>query len=277
MLQCPAGDRPARAAVSAVRRSRRSRRGAARRRRDDRRLHRGAGRIAGSGTPQGGPTRGPQNVFINRRIVKDRTIAHAILDAYSVASIKERSPEVHLFIEMPREAVDVNVHPTKAEVRFRDQSYIHQVVRRALADTLGRGPAPELTLDAPRVRHRAAGHAAAAGRLRRGLSKPVAAGRASAGGATQSTQLIPRPPHPGVTGAPTPSTFDRARRLARCGDSPFAPPACRSHRRRRSGPSDPARPVPRHVHHCRGRGRDRDHRSARRARTRAVRTDCSSG
>ena len=105
--------------------------------------------IGPSGTPLGGPTRGPQNVFINRRIVRDRTIAHAILDAYSVASIKERSPEVHLFIEMPREGVDVNVHPTKAEVRFRDQSYMHQVVRRALADTLGRGPAPELTLEAP--------------------------------------------------------------------------------------------------------------------------------
>jgi DNA mismatch repair protein MutL len=97
-----------------------------------------------------GPTRGPQNVFVNRRIVKDRTIAHAIIDAYSVASIKERSPEVHLFIDMPREAVDVNVHPTKAEVRFRDQSYIHQVIRRALGDALGRGPAPELTLEAPR-------------------------------------------------------------------------------------------------------------------------------
>jgi len=61
-----------------------------------------------------GPTRGPQNVFINRRIVKDRTIAHAIIDAYSQASIKERSPEVHLFIEIPLDAVDVNVHPTKA-------------------------------------------------------------------------------------------------------------------------------------------------------------------
>jgi DNA mismatch repair protein MutL len=96
-----------------------------------------------------GPTRGPQHVFVNRRVVKDRTIAHAILDAYSVASIKERSPEVHLFIEMPREAVDVNVHPTKAEVRFRDQSYIHQVIRRAVADTLGRGPAPELRLEPP--------------------------------------------------------------------------------------------------------------------------------
>jgi DNA mismatch repair protein MutL len=96
-----------------------------------------------------GPTRGPQNVFINRRIVKDRTIAHAIIDAYSVASIKERSPEVHLFIEMPPDTVDVNVHPTKAEVRFRDQSFVHELVRRALGDALGRGPAPELQLVAP--------------------------------------------------------------------------------------------------------------------------------
>jgi DNA mismatch repair protein MutL len=98
-----------------------------------------------------GPTRGPQNVFINRRIVRDRTIAHAIIDAYSVASIKERSPEVHLFISMPSDMVDVNVHPTKAEVRFRDQSFIHELVRRALGDALGRGPAPELHLVAPPV------------------------------------------------------------------------------------------------------------------------------
>jgi DNA mismatch repair protein MutL len=85
-------------------------------------------------------------VFINRRIVKDRTIAHAIIDAYSVASIKERSPEVHLFIEMPPDAVDVNVHPTKAEVRFRDQSLVHEVVRRCLLDALGHAGAPELQL-----------------------------------------------------------------------------------------------------------------------------------
>jgi DNA mismatch repair protein MutL len=96
-----------------------------------------------------GPTRGPQNIFINRRVVKDRTIAHAIIDAYSVASIKERSPEVHLFIEMPHDAVDVNVHPTKAEVRFRDQSYMHELIRRTIGDALGRGPAPELQLEAP--------------------------------------------------------------------------------------------------------------------------------
>ncbi len=93
-----------------------------------------------------GPTRGPQNIFVNRRIVKDRTIAHAIIDAYSMASIKERSPEVHLFLEMSPDAVDVNVHPTKAEVRFREQSLVHEVVRRGLMDALGQGGVPQLQL-----------------------------------------------------------------------------------------------------------------------------------
>jgi DNA mismatch repair protein MutL len=95
---------------------------------------------------EAGPRRGPQNVFINGRLVRDKTIAHAIGDAYSVASIRERSPEVHLFIAMPLDALDVNVHPTKAEVRFREQSLVHEVIRRAVSDALGRGPAPALTL-----------------------------------------------------------------------------------------------------------------------------------
>jgi DNA mismatch repair protein MutL len=96
-----------------------------------------------------GPTRGPQNVFVNRRIVKDRTIAHAVIEAYSGASIKERSPEIHLFLEIPPDRVDVNVHPTKAEVRFRDQSFIHEAVKHAIADALGRGAIPELQLVPP--------------------------------------------------------------------------------------------------------------------------------
>jgi DNA mismatch repair protein MutL len=91
-----------------------------------------------------GPTRGAQNVFVNRRIVKDRTIAHAIIEAYSVATIKERSPEVHLFLRIAPDRVDVNVHPTKAEVRFLEGSLVHQVLRRALGDALGQGRAPEL-------------------------------------------------------------------------------------------------------------------------------------
>src|SRR6185295_17457407 len=95
-----------------------------------------------------GPVRGPQHVFVNRRIVRDRTIAHAIQAAYSVATIKERSPEVHLFIELAADRVDVNVHPTKAEVRFLDQSLVHEVLRRAIVDALGATTAPELVLQA---------------------------------------------------------------------------------------------------------------------------------
>ena len=93
-----------------------------------------------------GPVRGPQHVFVNRRIVRDRTITHAIQAAYSVATIKERSPEVHLFIELDPARVDVNVHPTKAEVRFLDQGMVHEVLRRAVIDALGATPAPELVL-----------------------------------------------------------------------------------------------------------------------------------
>ena len=93
-----------------------------------------------------GPARGPQHVFVNRRLVHDRTIAHAIQQAYSVATIKERSPEVHLFITLPADRVDVNVHPTKAEVRFLDQGLIHEVLRRAVVDAIGGGTAPELVL-----------------------------------------------------------------------------------------------------------------------------------
>ncbi|MGE0392212.1 MAG: DNA mismatch repair endonuclease MutL [Vicinamibacterales bacterium] len=93
-----------------------------------------------------GPVRGPQHVFINRRIVKDRTIGHAILDAYGEASIRERAPEVHLFLDMRPDSLDVNVHPTKAEVRFREQSHVHEVVKRAVADSLGQSPVPQVRL-----------------------------------------------------------------------------------------------------------------------------------
>jgi DNA mismatch repair protein MutL len=93
-----------------------------------------------------GPVRGPQHVFVNGRIVRDRTITHAIQQAYSVATIKERSPEVHLFIELPADRVDVNVHPTKAEVRFLDQGLVHEILRRAVIDALGTTGAPEIVL-----------------------------------------------------------------------------------------------------------------------------------
>ena len=84
-----------------------------------------------------GAARGVQNVFVNRRVIKDRTISHAVHDAYARATVKLRSPEIHLFIDLPPDQVDVNVHPMKAEVRFLEQSLIHELVRRAVGDALG--------------------------------------------------------------------------------------------------------------------------------------------
>jgi DNA mismatch repair protein MutL len=53
---------------------------------------------------------------------------------------------VHLFVELPADRVDVNVHPTKAEVRFLDQGLVHEILRRAVIDALGATSAPELVL-----------------------------------------------------------------------------------------------------------------------------------
>ena len=205
------------------------------------RRERGDVRIEGyiAALAEQGPTRGPQNLFINRRIVKDKTIAHAIIDAYSVASIKERSPEVHLFIEMPREAVDVNVHPTKAEVRFRDQSYMHEVVRRAVGDALGQGPAPELHLQPPAM----AGQGATTLPLPHSYptsfpSRWTTAGNTGVATATPGWSRRSSDGHIAI----------RASRRGR------PPGGRRRGSRRESHPSDDgARSVPRHVHHCRGR------------------------
>ena len=118
-----------------------------------------------------GPVRGPQHVFVNRRIVRDRSLQHAIVDAYSTATIRERSPEVHLFLDLAPERVDVNVHPTKAEVRFLEPGLIHEVLRRALVDLLGKPAVPALRF------------AMAAGATAGALADP---GRAEPGGSMPS-------------------------------------------------------------------------------------------
>ncbi len=95
------------------------------------------------------PANGPQHLFVNRRAVKDKTIAHAIGEAYRRATIKPRRPEAHLFLEVPPQRVDVNVHPAKNEVRFLEQSLVHEVVRRALGAALGQEVVPQVPLERP--------------------------------------------------------------------------------------------------------------------------------
>ena len=77
-----------------------------------------------------------QFTFINGRVVRDKTIQHAIREAYRGLIDHGRHPTAVLMLEMAPGALDVNVHPAKLEVRFRDQSMVHQAVLRCVRDAL---------------------------------------------------------------------------------------------------------------------------------------------
>jgi DNA mismatch repair protein MutL len=74
--------------------------------------------------------------YINSRFVRDRVVQHAVLEAYRSLLEKRRYPVAVLFIDMSPEAVDVNVHPTKHEVRFRNQQQVHDFIVSALRQRL---------------------------------------------------------------------------------------------------------------------------------------------
>ena len=73
---------------------------------------------------------------MNKRLIRDRLLMHAITEAYRNVIPPTSFPVVLLFLEMPPEEVDVNVHPAKTEVRFRQQSLIHDFVRDSLRTAL---------------------------------------------------------------------------------------------------------------------------------------------
>ena len=82
--------------------------------------------------------RTPQELFVNRRPIKNSTVQHAVIDGYSSFLAKGHAPLFVLFLDVEPQRVDVNVHPTKREVRFADTEHIHQLVRSAVRHALGR-------------------------------------------------------------------------------------------------------------------------------------------
>jgi DNA mismatch repair protein MutL len=75
-------------------------------------------------------------IFVNKRLIRDRLLMHAITEAYRNVIPPTSFPVVLLFLEMPPEEVDVNVHPAKTEVRFRQQTLVHDFVRDSLRTAL---------------------------------------------------------------------------------------------------------------------------------------------
>jgi DNA mismatch repair protein MutL len=75
-------------------------------------------------------------VLVNRRFVRDRVAQHALFQGYAQRLVKGQFPLAVLFLSVPHDQVDVNVHPAKNEVRFARPNDVHELIRRAVAQTL---------------------------------------------------------------------------------------------------------------------------------------------
>jgi DNA mismatch repair protein MutL len=129
------------------------------------------------------PNRNGIYLFVNRRLVRDRLLLHAIGEAYRNIVPPGVFPVVLLFLDLPYQEVDVNVHPAKVEVRFRHPQFVHDFTRDAIRHAL--------SLARPIPGFPAARAAAAATGAASSAAAPAVSGSPNGGAASASGMLAP--------------------------------------------------------------------------------------
>ena len=129
-------------------------------------------------------------VFVNGRLIRDRLVQHALTEAYRNIIPPTVYPVVLLFLELPAAEVDVNVHPSKTEVRFRQQTAMHDFVRDSVRGALMKArPVPQFVAE---IRaHATAGQALTPGAMTPGAGyEPTDGGLQASGSRLQASDIV---------------------------------------------------------------------------------------